>query len=65
MVEFRLRTIGQTCKYTVERIAGDDTGDPVLNVQINIKTRSGKSVAVVIPNDARDKAIVMIDGKEV
>lgn len=57
--------MGQTCAYAVERITGDDTGCPVQHVYINIKTRSGKSVEVVIPNDARNEAIVMIDRKEV
>lgn len=53
------------CKYAVKIIAGDDTGAPVQNLRIIVKTESGKTVRVTIPNSSNSSAIVQIDGDKV
>lgn len=58
---------GDACKYAVELITGDDLRPPARNVTITVKTKSGKTVKVIIPNsvDVHDQAIVQIDGETV
>ena len=56
---------GEACKFLVERIAGDDTGAPVRNLEIVVKTASGKTVVVIIPNDNASMARVLVDGVQV
>nr|WP_315249252.1 hypothetical protein [uncultured Duganella sp.] len=52
---------GESCASAVEFICGDDTAPPVRHVVIEVKTESGKTVRVVIPNSQQD-AVVYIDG---
>lgn len=53
-----------SCKAAVQFVTRDDQRPPVRNLFINIKTESGKTVSVVIPNDTTH-AIVNIDGEKV
>jgi hypothetical protein len=53
---------GEACNYAVTFIAGDDLRPPPKSVNITVKTKSGKLVKLVIPNDL-SSAIVMIDGE--
>ena len=53
---------GEACKHAVTFIAGDDLRPPPRSINFTVKTKSGKLVKLVIPNDLTN-AIVMIDGE--
>jgi hypothetical protein len=58
---------GEVCNNATELITGEDIMPPSRSVWITIKTKSGKTVKVIIPNstDIRDNAIVQIDGETI
>ena len=49
-------------KNFIELITGDDIAPPVQRLEINIITKSGKSIVVIIPNSDTSDVIVRIDG---
>lgn len=51
-----------SCKETVLFICGDDLRPPPRNVNILVKTESGRLIEVSIPNDSNSLASVAIDG---
>ncbi|ALQ51881.1 hypothetical protein [Nitrosomonas ureae] len=55
---------GESCKYLVERILGDDLRPPARSLTIRIITTSGKEVVIVIPND-HSEATVRLDGEKI
>lgn len=55
---------GESCKYLVERILGDDLRPPAKSLVLKIITDSGKTVTLNIPNDHSD-ATVRIDGEKI
>ena len=57
--------VDSSCKEAVEFITGDDLRPPARSLRITVKTQSGKSVVVIIPNDATGQALVQIDGEMV
>jgi hypothetical protein len=52
-------TPDDSCLAAVDFICGDDTGAPVRHVVIEVKTATGKTVRVFIPND-RSEAVVYV-----
>lgn len=56
---------GEACKLALEFMIGDGTRPPPKSLRITVHTNSGKTVVVVIPNDLKNTAAVLIDGKEV
>jgi hypothetical protein len=56
---------GESCKTAVEFVTADDLRPPARSLNITIRTKSGKTVIVTIPNDAPGYARVRIDGEEV
>jgi hypothetical protein len=54
---------GDSCAEAAEIITGDDLRPPARHVVIEVRTETGKTVRVVIPNDVRSNAIVQIDGE--
>lgn len=56
---------GEACKLAVELITGDDLRPPAKHIAIKVKTKSGKTVKLVIPNSLNDHAIVQIDGETI
>ena len=62
---FPFHETGEGCNILVESVIGDDLRPPPKNLTIKIKTRSGKTVELVIPNDHQSIAIVRIDGEDI
>jgi len=54
---------GESCKSAVELITGDDLRPPAKSVTITVKTKSGKIVNIIIPNEANSTAIVKINNE--
>ena len=58
-------TDDDSCKAAVEFVTSDDLRPPARSLNLTIQTKSGKTVVVVIPNDAKGNAAVLIDDVEV
>ncbi|MDV6347503.1 hypothetical protein R2083_08240 [Nitrosomonas sp. Is35] len=59
---FPYHETGESCKYLVDRILGDDLRPPAKSLVLKIITDSGKTVILNIPND-HSAATVRIDGE--
>jgi len=55
---------GESCKFLIEEILGDDLRPPPRRLTIKIKTSSGKDVIINIPND-HSEATVNINGESI